>query len=77
MKCCSKKHFEVKVKDAHQGQAQSILSKLVAFKAPKPVFADFTAFMGQGQGAKLVYKGPPEPPPNNTSAFIKNCTFRI
>jgi hypothetical protein len=35
MKCCKDKHVDVKVKDAHQAESTSFLSKVFAFELPK------------------------------------------
>jgi hypothetical protein len=42
MKCCKDKHFEIKVKDAHQAEAQSFLAKVFAFESPALAFAEFS-----------------------------------
>jgi hypothetical protein len=77
MKCCKDKHFEVKVKDAHQAEAQSFLAKVFAFESPALAFADFTFSTQTVLSAKDFERGPPKPPSNQRIAFLKNCIFRI
>jgi hypothetical protein len=77
MKCCQNKHFEVKVKDAHQGQSQSVLSKLFGFELPDHLFANCFFAVPQAIAEKGLNRGPPHPPLNSHVSFIKNCVFRI
>jgi hypothetical protein len=77
MKCCQDKHLEVKVKDAHQGQSQSFLSKIFGFELPKLPFADFFFSAQQTLSDKDLDKDPPDPPSNGLINFLKNCVFRI
>jgi hypothetical protein len=77
MKCCTNKHFEVKVKDAHQGQSQLFLAKTFAFEVPRLPFADFSLNTQQFLSDEYSYRGPPDPLLPNISTFLKNCTFRI
>jgi hypothetical protein len=64
MKGCKDKKVDVKIKDAHQGESQSLMSKLFGFEMTKIPFGD---------------PAPPAPPPpsGKTSQFIKNCSLRI
>lgn len=77
MKCCHDKHFEVKVRDLHQGKPASFLAGVFGFKLPKlyhasiflsavPVLTEIN-FYGSNSG----------PPLNNTLVYLKNCVFRI
>jgi len=77
MKCCKDKHFEVKVKDAHQAEAQSFLAKVFAFQSPVLAFADFSFSTQQTISVNDFERGPPKPPFNQRVAFLKNCIFRI
>jgi hypothetical protein len=77
MKCCTNKHFEVKVKDAHQAQSQLFLAKTFALELPRLPFADFQLNTQQFLSRQYSYRGPPDPPLPDISAFLKNCTFRI
>jgi hypothetical protein len=77
MKCCTNKHFEVKVKDAHQVQSQLFLAKTFAFEMPRLPFADFSLNSQQFSTDDHFYRGPPDRPSPDISTFLKNCTFRI
>lgn len=77
MKCCHDKHFEVKVNDAHQAKAASLLSAIQGFKLPK-ISCSSDLFL---QHATVINSGinhyHPDPPPDNITNCIKNCVFRI
>jgi len=77
MKCCSNKHFEVKVKDAHQGKVQSFQAQTFVFEIPKLYLADFLLNAHQSIAEKLLERGPPDPPSEKISTFLKNQVFRI
>jgi hypothetical protein len=77
MKCCQTKHFEVKVKDAHQGESPSFLTKVFAFELPKFAFADFSFSMQYALLRNDLDRGPPEPSVDANIAFLKNRIFRI
>jgi hypothetical protein len=80
MKCCSDKHVEVKVKDAHQGESQSILSKIFAFELPEISFGDYFLSAQKELLQKLSGSDPPAPPPSSSgkaAQYIKNCALRI
>jgi len=77
MKCCQNKHFEVKVKDVHQGQSSSFLIKTFVFQLPELSYADFFFSPNQSLLEKDFDRGPPEPPFNANVAFLKNRIFRI
>jgi hypothetical protein len=76
MKCCSDKHVDIKVKDAHQNGSFSFLVKSFAFDLPKASFADFSIAILETSTGKLASRGPPLRSPNVT-LYLKNCTFRI
>jgi hypothetical protein len=77
MKCCTNRHLEVKVKDAHQGQSQLFLAKTFAFEPPKLPFADFSINTQWPLSEKYFDRGPPDTPPGNIDLLLKNCIFRI
>jgi hypothetical protein len=77
MKCCTNKHFEVKVKDAHQGQSLSFLSKTFVFELAKLPFNDSFLSVSHGSLVKLFDRGPPDISSGSIGIFLKNCTFRI
>lgn len=77
MKCCKNKRIDIKIKDAHQGQVQSFLSKVFslkltavnyvpAFLLPQPLWLD-----------RFYDRGPPDKLAAVTPVFIKHCNFRI
>jgi hypothetical protein len=77
MKCCKDRHFEVKVKDAHQAATPSLLAKIFAFQLPRVAFADFSFNTQKGLLAVDFNKGPPDIIPDQHITFLKNCAFRI
>lgn len=79
MKCCSDKKIEVKVKDAHDTQAPSIIAKLFGFELTKIPFGEYIFSAQQALLEKLSNQAPPPPPPpsGKTAQYIKNCTLRM
>jgi hypothetical protein len=80
MKCCNDKQLDVKVKDAHQGESQSILSKIFAFELPEISFGDYFLSAQKELLQKLSGSDPPAPPPASSgkaAQYIKNCALRI
>ncbi|MBC7399290.1 MAG: hypothetical protein H7289_05040 [Mucilaginibacter sp.] len=80
MKCCNDKHVEVKIKDAHQGESQSILSKIFAFELPEISFGDYFLSAQKELLQKLSGSDPPAPPPpysGKAAQYIKNCALLI
>lgn len=80
MKCCSDKQVDVKVKDAHQGESPSILSKIFAFELPEISFGGYFLSAQKELLHKLSGNAPPAPPPPSSgkaSQYIKNCSLRI
>jgi hypothetical protein len=75
MKCCKDRHFEVKVKDAHQNSAASFLAKIFSFDLPKLPFAAFSFSVQNNFTERLSERGPPPSP--DVPVFLKNCIFRI
>jgi hypothetical protein len=78
-KCCNDKQLDVKVKDAHQAETPSIISKLLSFEMPKIAFGDFVLSAQKALLEKLSDEDPPAPPPpsGKTSQYIKNGILRI
>jgi hypothetical protein len=77
MKCCKDKQLVVKIKDAHQTAATSVLAKLSGFEIAKLPFADISFYNPSVLTLTAFDRGPPDPPLNSTPVFMKNCTFRI
>ena len=77
MKCCHDKHFEVKVKDAHQAQSTSYLAKTFSLDLPILPYTDPFFSSKSGFLSDLVYKDLPDPPLNNIPAFLKTRKLLI
>jgi hypothetical protein len=78
MKCCKDKQLQIKVKDAHQAEPISILSKLFGFDIPRLSFNGlFVPFHQSAVDDDSFERGPPGKSWQNTATFIKNCTLRI
>ncbi len=79
MKCCKDKKVDVKIKDAHQGESQSLMSKLFGFEITKIPFGDYVLSAQQALLEKLSEPAPPPPPPpsGKTAKYIKDCSLRI
>jgi hypothetical protein len=77
MKCCKDKHLQIKVKDAHQIEPVSIISKLFGFDVPRLSFSGLFTPSRQSFASPLLERGPPGMPWQNIATFIKNCIFRI
>jgi len=75
MKCCSDKHIEVKVKDAHHSSSGSILSKIFNEDLPLILFRNIFFSLAASCTAAVVYRGPPPIP--DIALFLKHRTFRI
>jgi hypothetical protein len=77
MKCCKNKRIDIKIKDAHQNETQSFLSKVFSFKLTAvhyvPVFLLPKALWLD----RSYYRGPPDKPVSVTAVFLKNRNFRI
>jgi len=70
IKCCNDKHFEFKVKDAHQAQAPSVLAKtpILATTAIPAAFSEGIRY--PSQVCALNKSRPDPPPPNKTPEFL-------
>ena len=77
MKCCHDKHFEVKVKDAHQAQSTFGLAKTVNLDLPILSFADLVFTAKPGFLSDILYKDLPDPPLNNIPTFLRNRKLLI
>ncbi|WP_428328195.1 HYC_CC_PP family protein [Mucilaginibacter sp.] len=77
MKCCQDRHIEVKVKDAHETQPSSFLTKIFPFQLPKLSFASVFVAVKQHLLESTFDKDPPDAPINGVIAFIKYCILRI
>jgi hypothetical protein len=77
MKCCTQKHFDIKIKDVHESGAVSILAKVFAFQLPVALFTHFSFIAHPALFQKSFYEAPPEPGQSSVAVFVKNCTFRI
>jgi hypothetical protein len=77
MKCCTQKHIDIKIKDAHESGAASILAKVFAFQLPVALFAHFSFIAHPALFQKSFYEAPPQPGQYSVAVFVKNCTFRI
>jgi hypothetical protein len=78
-KCCKEKQVDVKIKDAHQAEAPSLMAKLFGFELSKIPFGNFVFSAQQALLDKLSSPPPPPPPPppGKESQYIKNCSLRI
>ena len=77
MNCCKDSKITVKVKDDHQKESTSFLSRLFVFDLPKFQLGDFLFSAQQAVLEKLFDRGPPDSATGNISTFLKNCVFRI
>ncbi len=77
MKCCRNKRIDIKLKDSHQGESHSFLSKIFGFKLtainyipsfllPQPLWME-----------RRSYRGPPDKLASVKPVFLKNRNFRI
>lgn len=77
MKCCKDKQLQIKVKDAHQVEPYSIISKLFGVDIARASFNGvFTPSRPACTDASLD-RGPPDRPLPSILTFIRNCIFRI
>jgi hypothetical protein len=77
MKCCKDKQLQIKVKDAHQVEPFSIISKLFGFDLPRLSFNGIFTPSRQACVNPSLQRGPPDKPLLNIITIIKNCIFRI
>ncbi len=77
MKCCKDKRFEVKVKDAHQTESNTLLSQTFNLHLLVLPFADLLFSAKQRFLANSLYEDLPDPPLNTISTFLRNRKLRI
>lgn len=77
MKCCKDSQLQVKVKDAHQAEPESVLAKVFGFELPRLSFDNIFLSTQHTLLEKLFDRSPPDEPAENIASFIKNCIFRI
>ncbi|MGN6640379.1 MAG: HYC_CC_PP family protein [Mucilaginibacter sp.] len=75
MKCCKDKHFEVKVKDAHQTGSFSFGGKTFAVDLPKIFSENPVPSVQEVLIDKASYRGPPVA--HAIPIFLQNRNFRI
>ncbi|MDP9076521.1 MAG: hypothetical protein M3O71_03780 [Bacteroidota bacterium] len=71
MKCCKDRHFEVKVKDAHQVQATSNLAKAPVLAVPVIPAAPHFRTRPHLLICNATKNRPDPPPPNKTPKFLR------
>lgn len=77
MKCCKDKQLQIKVKDAHQAEPFSIISKLFGLDLPRLSYNGAYAPSRLACMDASLERGPPDGPMLNIITIIKNCIFRI
>jgi hypothetical protein len=76
MKCCHDLHLDVKVKDAHQAQANFAFAKLFVADLPNIAYAGYLLAVQQLTITTPTDRGPPDRSPG-TPIYLKNQVFRI
>jgi len=77
MKCCKDARLDVKVKDSHESQPTSVLSKIFAFPIPRTYVEDYFLPAEKSSAKNSSNSSPPDKVLNSTSIFAKNCFLRI
>jgi hypothetical protein len=77
MKCCKNKRIDIKIKDSHQGESQSFLSKLFGFRLSAVNYIPTFLLPQSIWTGRSYYRGPPDRLAFVTPVFIKNRNFRI
>lgn len=77
MKCCKNKRIDIKIKDAHQGETHSFLSKIFSFKLAAVNYIPVYLLPPSLWFQRSYYRGPPDKRISATPVFLKNCNFRI
>lgn len=78
MKCCKDTRLDVKVKDSHESQQTSFLSRIFSFELPKLPLEDF--FLSAQRALLEIFADrgpPPDKPSNKVAVILKNCMLRI
>jgi hypothetical protein len=77
MKCCKDTKFDVKVKDSHESQPVSFLTKISPADVPRSAFESFILPVHQMLLDVLFDRGPPDSTAGKTPTFIKNRNLKI
>lgn len=77
MKCCRNRRIDIKIKDAHQGQAPSFLSKIFSFKLTAANYIPAFRLPQPWAFEPTYYHSPPGKLACVRPAFLKNRSFRI
>jgi len=77
MKCCKDTKLDVKVKDSHESQPVSFLTKVSPVDVPRSAFEDFILPVHQMLLDVFFDRGPPDATAGKTPTFIKNRNLKI
>ena len=77
MKCCKDTKLDVKVKDSHESQPNSVLTKITPVAVSRSAFEDFILPVHQLLLDVFFDHGPPNIPKQNVSTIIKNRSLKI
>jgi len=77
MKCCKDTKLDVKVKDSHESQPVSFLTKVSPVDVPRSAFENFILPVHQMLLEVFFDRGPPNPSAGKTPTFIKNRNLKI
>lgn len=77
MKCCKNKRIDIRIKDAHEGQAPTFLGKIITLKLTALNYMPLYLLPQPVCVKRSSYRGPPDRLISLTPVFLKNCNFRI
>jgi hypothetical protein len=77
MKCCKDSKLDVKVKDSHESQPTSFLTKVSPVDVPRSAFENFILPVHQMLLDVFFDRGPPDAHAAKTPTFIKNRNLKI
>jgi hypothetical protein len=77
MKCCKDTKLDVKVKDSHESQPVSFLTKVSPVDVPRSAFENFILPVHQMLLEVFFDRGPPDASAGKTPTFIKNRNLKI
>lgn len=77
MKCCKDTKLDVKVKDSHESQPVSFLTKVSPVDVPRSAFENFILPVHQMLLEVFFDRGPPDASTGKTPTFIKNRNLKI
>lgn len=77
MKCCKDTKLDVKVKDSHESQPISFLTKVSPVDVPRSAFENFILPVHQMLLEVFFDRGPPDASAGKTPTFIKNRNLKI